>query len=67
MQPTHRSGADLRDQRETYGLTQQQVADGLGVRRETVNQWEMRARVKAPKAEAYLRVVRELATPQSAA
>lgn len=58
----HRSGADLKDARELAGLTQEQVAAGLGVHRQTVVAWEGRARVVAPKADRYLRVVSDLAT-----
>ncbi len=62
----HRSGADLRDAREAAGLTQGAVADALNLSRQTVVSWEQRARVKAPKAERYLRVIRELATRDAA-
>lgn len=62
----HRSGPYLRDERELHGLTQEQVARALGVRRETVVLWEQKARVVAPKAEKYLRVVRELASGEAA-
>lgn len=67
MAVAHRTGPELRDIREAAGLTQQQVADGLNVRRETIVEWEQRARVVAPKAERYLRVVRDLASRGEAA
>lgn len=67
MALTHRTGADLKDQRELAGLTQEQVAEALGVSRQTVVAWEQRARVVAPKADRYLRVVSELATKASEA
>lgn len=67
MDTQHRSGADLREQRELAGLTQEQVAMALGVYRTTIVTWESKARVKAPKADRYLRAVRELATPADAA
>lgn len=66
MELNHRSGAELQDAREIAGLTQQQIADALGVHRTTVVAWEGRARVKAPKAAAYLRAVRELADGKAA-
>lgn len=60
---THKTGAELREARELVGLTQEQVAEALGVHRVTVLAWEQRAIVKAPKAAKYLRVVRDLASP----
>lgn len=67
MEPTHLPGADLRDAREIAGLTQAQVAAALGVSRVTIVAWEAKARVKAPKASAYLRVVADLATREGSA
>jgi DNA-binding transcriptional regulator YiaG len=67
MEQTHRSGAELKDARELAGLTQEQVAHALGRHRATIVAWEAKARVKAPKAAAFLRVVSELATPREAA
>jgi DNA-binding transcriptional regulator YiaG len=58
------TGTDLRTQREANGLTQQAVADALGVSRQTVVTWEQRASVPEARAAAYLRVVRELASRQ---
>ena len=63
----HKSGAELREARELVGLTQERVADAMGLSRVTIVAWEQRAVVKAPKAERYLRVVRELASAQTAA
>lgn len=62
MAQNHSSGADLKDARELAGLTQEQVAEKLGVARQTIVTWESKARVVGPKAEKYLRVVRELAS-----
>lgn len=53
-------GSTLREARGS--LTQQAVADALGITRATVIAWEYRAWVRAEKAERYLRVVRELAS-----
>lgn len=63
MELGHATGAELRDHREAAGLTQEQVAAAAGVSRATLQNWESRARVVAPKAQAYLRAVRELAKP----
>lgn len=63
----HLSGADLRDAREAVGLTQEAVAQALGLSRQTIVSWEQRARVVAPKADRYLRVVSDFASPRSAA
>jgi DNA-binding transcriptional regulator YiaG len=56
------SGTELRDEREAAGLTQEAVADALGLSRQTIVTWESRARVVKPKADKYLRVVRDLAS-----
>lgn len=61
------SGTELKDEREAAGLTQEQVAGGLGVSRQTIVTWEGRARVVKPKADKYLRVVRDLASQAEAA
>jgi transcriptional regulator with XRE-family HTH domain len=58
---SHKTGAQLRDAREIAGLTQQQVADEMGLFRTTIVGWEAKALVKAPKAAAYLRAVQKLA------
>lgn len=58
------TGNDLRTQREAASLTQQAVADALGVSRQTLVTWEQRAEVPEPKASAYVRVVGELASRQ---
>ena len=58
-----RSGQSLKDEREAAGLTQEQVATALGRHRTTIVQWESRARVTPKNADAYLRVVSDLATP----
>ena len=63
MASPHRSGRSLKEAREAAGLTQEQVADALKLHRTTIVQWENRARVVGPKAQAYLRVVSDLATP----
>ena len=56
------SGADLREARESAGLSQQAVADALRLSRQTIVTWEGKALVAPVKAERYLRVVRELAS-----
>lgn len=66
MATQHRTGADLKDARELAGLTQEQVATALGLSRQTINSWEGRARVVAPKADRYLRVISELASKDAA-
>ena len=58
------TGNDLRAQRDAASLTQQAVADALHVSRQTLVTWEQRAEVPEPKAIAYLRVIRELASRQ---
>jgi DNA-binding transcriptional regulator YiaG len=60
----HRTGAELREARELVGITQERVAEALGLSRVTIVNWEQRARVPSPKAERYLRVVSELASSQ---
>lgn len=58
----HTTGAELQEAREAAGLTQEQVAERMGLHRVTIANWEARARVANPKADRYLRAVRELAT-----
>lgn len=54
------SGADLKQAREDAELTQEQVAEKLGVSRVTVTLWEGKAEVKKPKAERFLKAVADL-------
>ena len=55
------TGADLKQAREDAELTQEQIADKLGVSRVTVTLWEGKAEVKKPKADRFLAAVAELA------
>lgn len=59
---THKTGLELREARELVGLTQEAVATAMGLSRVTIVTWEHRTVVKAPKADAYLRAVRKLAS-----
>ncbi|MFD8916106.1 telomere-associated protein Tap [Streptomyces sp. NPDC059575] len=55
--------AERKRLRESAGLSQDQVAQALGVRRETVSGWEGgRAEPRAPKRAAYIRLLDGLAT-----
>lgn len=55
------TGAQLKEARENAELTQEQIADKLGVSRVTVTLWEGKAEVKKPKADRFLAAVVELA------
>ena len=66
MQTSGRSGQFLKDHRLDARLSQITLAAALGVSRQTLISWEQRAIVPAAKADAYLRVVRELATRDAA-
>lgn len=55
------AGTALKQAREDAGLTQEQVAEKLGVSRVTVTLWEGKAEVKQPKADRFLRAVADLA------
>ncbi len=52
-----RTGKDLREMREAAGLTQAQVAERVGVRRETIVDWERRAVVRDFMVTQYERVI----------
>lgn len=54
------TGQRLQEARESAGLTQQQVADHLGVTRQTVVTWEGKAEVKRSKADRFLQAVAQL-------
>jgi transcriptional regulator with XRE-family HTH domain len=54
------AGSELKQAREDAGLTQEQVADELGVSRVTVTLWEGKAEVKKPKADRFLKAVAAL-------
>lgn len=54
-------GSDLKAARDHLGFTQEQVAEALGVSRQTVVSWEGKESVPPAKAERYLRVLNELA------
>lgn len=60
------SGLDLKRAREDAGLTQEAVAERLGVSRVTIVNWEQRAAIKEFKADRFLRVIRELASERTA-
>jgi DNA-binding transcriptional regulator YiaG len=60
------TGADLKASREGAGLLQQEVADRLGHSRQTIVSWEQRAWIAPPKADRYLRAVRDLADEKGA-
>ena len=55
------TGTELKQAREDAELTQEQVADALGVSRVTVTLWEGKAEVKKPKADRFLKAVASLA------
>lgn len=54
------TGTDLKKAREDAELTQEQVAEKLGVSRVTVTLWEGKAEVKKPKADRFLAAVEAL-------
>lgn len=60
------TGTDLKEARENAGLTQEQVAEKLGLHRATIVTWESRATVKRYKAELFLRAVSDLTKPAAA-
>lgn len=60
------TGAELKEARENAELTQEQVADKLGVSRVTVTLWEGKAEIKKPKADRFLQAVRDLAGSRAA-
>lgn len=60
------TGTELKQAREDAELTQEQVADKLGVSRVTVTLWEGKAEVKKPKADRFLAAVAALAEKAAA-
>jgi putative transcriptional regulator len=54
----------LREARQAAGLTQQQVADRLGVRRPNVARWE--SGTQLPRVDAALRVATAVGAPVDA-
>lgn len=60
------TGTDLKRAREDAELTQEQVADKLGVSRVTVTLWEGKAEVKKPKADRFLKAVSDLSEQAAA-
>jgi DNA-binding transcriptional regulator YiaG len=60
------TGAELKEARENAELTQEQVADQLGVSRVTVTLWEGKAEVKKPKADRFLKAVADLSEKAAA-
>jgi DNA-binding transcriptional regulator YiaG len=60
------TGTELKQAREDAELTQEQVADRLGVSRVTVTLWEGKAEVKTPKAKRFLAAVEALRSEKAA-
>ena len=55
------TGPELQEVREEARLTQEQVANEVGVVRQTIVSWEGKATVKPTIARRYLEAVRKLA------
>jgi transcriptional regulator with XRE-family HTH domain len=51
---------EVRNIRESFGITQQQFALGLGVSVQTVSRWERKKNVPLPMAERRIRAMRDL-------
>lgn len=58
--PAKVPGSTLLAERDTYGVTRQQIADRLQLHRNTVRQWELDAQVDVIRQRRYRQALAEI-------